>query len=177
MTERETKQILAILEAAYPNFYRGETPDGLRRAVQLWSAMFADDDYREVSAAVSALIASRTETFPPVIGEVKQKMYSVTHRDEKTAAEAWAMVRRAIGRSTYYANEEWGKLPGDVKAVVTPEQLRAWAMDEEFNEPVVMSHFIRSYRDRSERERDYGLMPSATRAVLEQKQQMRLETQ
>ena len=175
MTERETKQILAVLEAAYPNFYRGETPDGLKRAVQLWSAMFADDAYSDVSAAVSALIASRSETFPPVIGEVKQKMYAIHHQDDQTGAEAWALVRRAIGRSSYYAREEWAKLPDDVRKVVTPEQLRSWAMDEDFNEPVVMSHFIRAYRERSERERDYSLMPSATRAALEQSEQKRLE--
>ena len=175
MTTGETKKILAILQTAYPHFYRGETPESLSDAVRLWAMMFADDDYKTVAAAVTALISARTETFPPNIGQVKQQMYSVTHQDDQTGAEAWALVRRAIGRSSYYAKEEWTKLPESVKAVVTPEQLRAWAMDEDFNEPVVMSHFIRAYRERSERERDFSLMPSATRAVLEQRDQKRLE--
>ena len=142
--------------------------------MQLWSAMFADDDYKDVSAAVSSLISSRSETFPPVIGEVKQKMYAITHPEERTGAEAWGLVRKAIGRSSYHAAEEHAKLPEEVRTCVTPEQLRAWAVDEEFNEPVVMSHFIRAYNEKRTAARDYSLMPSAARIAIEQSEQKRI---
>lgn len=174
MTERETKQILAVLQTAYPHFYRGETTESLTRAVRLWAAMFAEDDYQTVSAAVSALIATRAETYPPNIGQVKQKMFDVTHTNERTGTEAWAIVRKAVSRSGYYAAEEWAKLPGDIRACVRPEQLRAWAVDEDFNEPVIMSHFIRAYRERAQRDRDYQLMPPSAKAALEQRQRDQL---
>ena len=157
MTVQDTRKILAVLQTAYPHFYRGETQESLSDAVRLWAFMFADDDYAQVSSAVSALISSRSETFPPNIGQVKQMLYKATHRDEMTGAEAWGLVRKAIGRSSYHAAEEHEKLPEEVRACVTPEQLRAWAVDEEFNEPVVMSHFIRSYNEKRTAARDFSL--------------------
>ena len=174
MTTGETKKILAILQTAYPHFYRGETQESLADAVKLWAVMFADDDYKTVAAAVTALISARTETYPPNIGQVKQKMFDVTHTDERTGTEAWAIVRKAVSRSGYYAAEEWEKLPDDIRACVRPEQLRAWAVDEDFNEPVIMSHFIRAYRERAQRDRDYQLMPPSAKAALEQRQRDQL---
>lgn len=175
MNAQETKKVLAILQTAYPHFYKGYDAEQLQLAVKLWAAMFADDDYKSVSAAVSALIVSRTEGFPPTIGQVKAKLYEVTNTGEMTEAEAWALVRKAIGNSAYHAAEEYARLPEMVQDCVTPEQLRAWAIDEDFNEGVMMSHFVRSYRQRAEQRKMLTLMPASAKNALEAHRQKLLE--
>ena len=42
--------------------------------------------------------------------------------------------------------ELWEKFPEQVKAAVTPDQLRTWALDENFNQGVAESNFIRSFQ-------------------------------
>ena len=57
--------------------------------------------------------------------------------------------------------EEFEKLPGTVKrAVGSPEQLRAWALDCSYNESVVSSQFMRTYRIESARKIELKKLPS-----------------
>ena len=168
MTKQEAKKILATLQIAYPHAYKDWGEEEGDRAASLWSAMFADDDYSLVSSAVTAIIASSTAEFPPPIGAVKQKLYSLTDgADDDTAMEAWAKVRKAIGRGAYHAREAWEALPEDIRRCVTPEQINAWATDDDFNEGVVMSQFVKSYGVRTQRAIDYKLIPEQTKAALE----------
>lgn len=75
MTQEETTKILAILKAAYPNSYKGMTKDEAYGVIGVWSMQFADMPYFIVAIAVNKLIG--TNTFPPAIKEVKDKLRSV----------------------------------------------------------------------------------------------------
>ena len=83
MTQDETLKIMAVLQAAYPNFYRGMTRQDAEGVVALWADMFAEDSYNTVAAAVRAFIASDSKGFPPVVGQIKQR---VTELASRTAA-------------------------------------------------------------------------------------------
>lgn len=64
--------------------------------------------------------------------------------------------------------EEYQKLPSAVqKAVGTHEQLRNWALDENFNEEVAKSNFLRAYRIEVKREQELAKMPSDIRRLIE----------
>lgn len=75
MTREEAIKILSILKAAYPNSYKGMTKDEALGTVGVWAAQFSDVPYFIVSIAVNKLIG--TNTFPPAINEVKNKIRSI----------------------------------------------------------------------------------------------------
>ena len=75
MTQKEATQILAILKAAYPNSYRGMTKEEAIGTVNVWATQFIDIPARVVMIAVNKLIS--TNTFPPSISEVKEKIRSL----------------------------------------------------------------------------------------------------
>lgn len=157
MTLRETGQIMDILETAYPRFYSG---DKGRKALELWATMFEPYPVEIVSAAVKAHIAMDSKGFPPVIGQILEQVRKITQPDELSETEAWALVKKAMRRSGYYSQEEFDKLPRAVQRVVgDPTQLRDWAWDENFNESVVSSNFMRSYRQVVKQEADFAAMP------------------
>lgn len=72
MTQKEATQILAILKAAYPNSYRGMTKEEAVGTVNVWATQFINIPVSVVMIAVNKLIS--TNTFPPSIGEVKEKI-------------------------------------------------------------------------------------------------------
>lgn len=71
MTLAETGQIMDILTAAYPRFYSGAKD---KEAVKLWATMFEPYPVRTVADAVQDFIASDTKGFPPVIGQIMERM-------------------------------------------------------------------------------------------------------
>lgn len=82
--------------------------------------------------------------------------------------EAWALVSNAIRNSTYNSVDEYAKLPPVVqKAVGLPDQLRIWAMDENYNEEVVMSQFQRSYRSELKRQEEFQKLPSDVQRLIQ----------
>lgn len=168
MDKLETLQVLALLRGAYPAFYRGMSDDEIDGIVSIWQTMFADDDAQAVSAAVLALIATKTDGFPPVVGAVKAEIVKMQTPDEMTEQEAWALVARAIANGIYSASEEFGKLPAGLQRLVgSPNQLREWAtMDADAVQSVVASNFQRSYRARRKQEKENLALPSSVRAMI-----------
>lgn len=130
MTRDETLKIMAVLKATYPNFYKDMTCRDAEGVVALWTDMFSEDSYNAVAAAVKAFIASDSKGFPPVVGQVKQRVTelasakalpgNVSRGSEKEAA--W--MRRYInvdhgglGRISQYAREH-GITWDEAKAVL-----------------------------------------------------------
>lgn len=160
MTEKETAQVLAIVKGAYPKFYAGMGRDELLSIVSVWHDFFAPYEPGVVVAAVKALIATDDGGFPPVIGQVMAKIRKLTEPEAMTEQEAWALVKKAIARSGYNSREEFDKLPADIQSVLhDPGTLKAWAIDEDFNEGVVSSNFMRSYRARAASIREWNALP------------------
>ena len=82
--------------------------------------------------------------------------------------EAWALVSKAIRNSGYNSVEEFAKLPPSAqKAVGLPDQLRTWALDENYNEQVVSSNFMRCYRTELARHEELSKMPSDVKALID----------
>ena len=75
MTKQEAIKILAVLKAAYPNSYKGLTKDEANGIIGVWATQFVSTPYIIVSMAINKLI--NTNTFPPTINEVKDKIRSL----------------------------------------------------------------------------------------------------
>ena len=168
MTDRETLRVLAVLRAAYPRFYAGITDGDIDGIAALWQELFAQDDYRIVTAAVKALICGDEKGFPPVPGQVKARIRQITRPQEMTEGEAWALGSKAIRNSAYESGAEFGRLPAGVQRIVgSPSQLRDWgAMDSGTVHSVVASNFQRAFRSRQERDRAYAELPPDVKALI-----------
>lgn len=166
MTIQETAKIMTILHTAYPRYYANTTDEEKKAALNLWSTMFADDDYKIIAAAVKAVIS--TSKFPPTIADIKEKLRLLTTPQGMSENEAWSKVRKAISNGYYSSREEFEKLPDECKAIVhAPEQLKAWAQisEDELN-TVVASNFMRDFRSNEERRREQEMLPSSVKAVI-----------
>lgn len=162
MDRRETAQVLSVLRAAYPNFYKGMGRQELEGIVDLWATMFAEDDPKLVAGAVKAFIATDARGFPPVIGVIKDRLRQITTPEMMTEQEAWGMVFKAIRDSGYRAKEEFEALPPLLRSLVgSPRQLQDWGMmDEDTVQSVVASNFMRSYRARAKHQADFEALPA-----------------
>ena len=163
MTREETVKIIRIMVDSYPNY----KPNNISETVDVWNMMLSDYDYNLVAMALKAYILSDTSGFAPSIGQIVDKIQAISKPQELSEMEAWDMVRIALRNSGYNAEEEFNKLPLIVqKAVSSPSQLRTWALDENYNEQVVSSNFMRCYRTVVARENEIAKMPAEVRALL-----------
>lgn len=154
--------IMAILREAYPMYYKDKSKDELTASVNLWASMFAEDDPRLVQSAIKAWIATDTKGFPPVIGQIKDKMRRLSEPEQMCENEAWDIVSRAIGDSNYGSVEQFEQLPPVIqKSVGSARQLQEWAqMDASEVQTVVASNFMRSYRVKIKHEQEYNALPN-----------------
>ena len=165
MTREETKSILSVLRAGYPNFYKDLNKADADQIIDLWATMFVDEPVKVVIEAVKTLMV--TAKFPPTIADVKEKIYLVTHPQAMTEAEAWNIVKKAIGY--YNAQEHFEALPPILQKLVgSPNQLREWGMmDMDEVNTIVASNFMRSYKARVQHEKETAMLPESTRAMIQ----------
>lgn len=161
MTIDETKMILGILKTAYPNFYKEMSKQEMLNVVDLWADMFKNDNSKLVTVAVKELINSFQ--YPPTIADVKNKMYSLTNND-KTPSELWDRLQKAISRGIYHSEEEFEKLPDEVKEFIrSPRQLKELAMmDSDVVHSVTKGQFFKQIEVIQKRkEEDKKMLPES----------------
>ena len=170
MDRVETLEIMRILKAAYPNYYKDMTKADAEGIVDLWATMFADEPVGVVAAAVKAHISSDAKGFPPHIGAIKNAIAKLMQPEMMTEQEAAAIVLRAAANGSYGAEEEFDKLPPVLQRLVgSPSQLKEWAaMEADAVQSVVASNLQRSYREIAQREREMLTLPSDVRQTMEQ---------
>lgn len=171
MNKQEMAQVMAILKAAYPAYYAKISKEDAIVAVNLWTDMFSEEDAAVVVAAVKALIATKTDSFPPGIGAVKERIARLTRPMEMTEIEAWALVAEAVRKTDWnHPEKQFKNLPGDVQAVLgSPHTLCEYGMvsEEQFN-TVVASNFQRSFRAKRQHIRDYEMLPLNIKNLISQ---------
>lgn len=172
MTLQQTAQMMSVIRAAYPRFYVNTSDVDARAALNLWHSMFEGDDAELVSDALKAFIASDTKGFPPVPGQIREKLgviQEATFGFEMTEQAAWAMVTRALRDSGYHSAERFAELPEDIQRCVgSAAQLHDWAVsDNDALQSVIASNFMRSYRAIAAKRREIRSMPSGVRERIE----------
>jgi len=174
MVESEAVSILRLLKANYPQAYK-VSPQDANDIVNLWMVMF-NEPFEVVFEAVKALIC--TNTFPPSIADVKNKIQLICTAPQLTEIEAWGLVYKAISNSYYNAQESFDSLPKVIQEVVkTPLQLREWSMmDTDTVSSVISSNFMRSYKVKAQHFNELQKLPTSTKNMLEHyKQKLLLE--
>lgn len=164
MNREEAKDCLKLIQANYENF----RPADMTITLNLWAESFKDDPAEVVKDAIWAIIQTSTSDFAPKIGQVRQMMVNRTVPQIMNEAEAWNLVYNALCNSNYHANEEYNKLPEEIRrAVGGPDQLREWAMMDFDSITVAESNFKRTYRAIAEKRAEYLRMPQSMQPVIE----------
>ena len=164
MTREETKKIIRIMCDCYPNY----RPADLSETVDVWTMMLSEHTYQEISMALKAYVLTDTSGFAPSIGQLVEKAHDISRPNNMSEMEAWAIVSKAIRNGGYHSVDEFTKLQPEIKrAVGSPQQLFIWATDEDYNEQVVSSNFMRSYRQVIAQEKELNKLPSDVRNMIE----------
>ena len=165
MTRDEVINILMVIQAAYPNY----KPQDKTVAVNTWYMMLKDYEKEVVEAALKIYIASDTSGFAPAIGQLIDKINTVTAPPELNSMAAWGLVSTALRNGNYGAEQEFEKLPSTVKkAVGSPDNLRHWALsDSKSIETVIQSNFIRTYEAEVRRKSEADKTPPDVRALID----------
>ena len=118
MNKKEAYNILALLQANYPDSLRGMTKDAVQVKVNLWADIFAEEPFELVAAAAKAFMATDTNGFMPAVGQIKEQIRRLRNPDELTEQEAWNLISKALGNGIYGSTEEFAKLPPAVQKLV-----------------------------------------------------------
>ena len=165
MTRDEVKEMLMVIQAAYPNYKQQDKT----AAADIWYVMLKDYEKEVVEAALKIYIASDTSGFAPAIGQLIDKINTVTAPPELNSMTAWGLVSKALSNGLNGAEKEFEKLPPTVKkAVGSPENLRHWAMsDVRSVETVIQSNFIRSYEAEVRRKNEAAKTPKDVMTLID----------
>ncbi len=165
MNREETKKILMVIDATYPNF----KIENKQQTLDAWHFMLSDYDYNEIALGLKTYITTSGSAFAPSVSELigmTRKPAELTAIDEVTA---WGQVRAAIRKGLYYSRDEFEKLDPDVqRAVGTPDQLREWAqLSSNEIETVIQSNFRRRFETMQKRAQEVEAMPAEVRQLLQ----------
>lgn len=168
MTREQTAMILSHIVRAYPTTFKVEDKDK-KGTVDTWHFLLSDYAFEDIAMALKTFVATSGSAFPPSPAELVQMTHKPTELTEMSEVEAFALVSKAVRRSTYYAEEEFAKLPEVVQVTLgNPAILREWAQtnEDEFN-TVIASNFQRAYRATQAREKQKAYLPDEVRKRLE----------
>lgn len=146
MTREETKQLLMMVKAVYPQFEI--KPEQMSATVNAWHLMLEEYPADSVSAAFKIYIKTNNTAFAPSVSQIISCMYAPKKNEQLSEGEAWYLVKEAIKDSAYNSEERFAQLPPIIqRAVGGASMLRQWAMtDSEEVNTVIMSNFQRAYK-------------------------------
>lgn len=164
MTRDEAKKIIRILSDAYPNYH----PQDLSSTIDTWAFMLEEYPYQQIAIALKAYITSDASGFAPSVGQLLDKLRTITAPIETTGIEAWAQVFKAVCNSCYNAESEFEKLPVlTQKTIGSPAVLREWSqLGTEEVQTVIHSNFLRNYEATKKRQKELECIPQDVKSSL-----------
>lgn len=167
MNKKETAQILAILKEYYPREF---VNTDMVAKVEAWYMILKDYDYVIMQNAVMSYVTTDTKGFMPVIGQLIEKVNTISGKKEMTEQEAWQLVYKALCNSAYNSVEEFNKLPPVVqRAVGSAEMLKNWSqLDIDEVQTVIQSNVMRSFKTANKQEKEVESLPKSVKEVVEQ---------
>ena len=163
MTKLETANIVGIIQTYYGGFYKNFGKEETGAMIDAWYIILVDYDFEEFQASLKAYIIGDVKGFPPVVGQIIEKLRVIKSvvTEELNELTAWGLVYSAICDSTYHARERYDEFPETIKkCIYAPEQLSIWGQLElsEVN-TVIQSNFMRTFRGVQKHENDIKQIP------------------
>lgn len=161
MTRNEVKSIVKAMRAQFGSLYqRTQTEQDLSETINSYYLFLADCNYKDALLALNAYMSTGAHEHAPNASQLKAMLNKPKELARQSPAEAWQVVRKAISRGNYYAEQDYDSFAPEIqRAVGSPEQLRIWAQDVDFNEGVESSNFFRRYSDCIRQADEYSKLP------------------
>lgn len=142
-----------------------------QETLEIWLSFFNEDNIEDFKLAINNHI--KTSSKFPTIADIKNQIYESKHK-QMDNNDLWEKLHSAIGRSSYYSEEEFEKLPELVKLYVrNPRQLQDMAsMDSDVINSVVKGQFLKQIENIK---RDYKEGEITNRNLLQEKSFYQLE--
>lgn len=167
MTSAEVWKLVTVVRA-YPQ-YRTATPEDLDGLHSLWSMALGEYSYREASAALAAWVKTDVKGFPPVPGQIIDKIHGMKSNGELTASEAFSAYWDAVCDGIYNAKAKFDALPEIVQRVAgSAANISAAAMDENTNYDVEKALFEKKYHIELSRMKEEAKIPASIRNLIAQ---------
>lgn len=152
-----SKEEFKVIVAGLKNYFPQENFLPTGQAAALWYERLKDIPYDILQAAVHMHVES--STFPPTIFELRMKasrLSATMQAQFPETEEVIAMLEKATQRASYYADEEFEKLPKVVQRLVgSPNGLRSFAaMDEDEVKQILTNRVSKQYEAIVKRERE-----------------------
>ena len=144
MTKDETKKLLMMIEAAYPQS-KFENP---AETIAAWHFLLEEYSANVVMAAFQIYVKTNNTGFAPSVSQIIGCMHKPSEVEQLSEGEAWNMVKRAIQDSAYHSKERFNELPPIIQRCVgSANMLFQWGQtDSDTVNTVIMSNFQRTYR-------------------------------
>lgn len=157
MTRDGIKKCIKAIQLSYQNAYKSFTGDDLKMLIEVWGLQFRNADDVAVFRAVNQAIS--TNDYPPSIAEIKRNLMGM---DEINEEEMWSLLLIAGSNGIYGSEEEWEKLPEDLKAVTTPWTIREIALADNDSLHYIKKDILASLRYHKKKKTEALLSTSYT---------------
>ena len=152
MTEQETRLILNILKANYPQSFRLNQSEA-QALFNLWKMQFVKVPYKIVEDAVNSIISNDNREFAPNVGQVKSKILNNLAPDtDQRAIHAWEEFRKFISFTSSWSSAEeelpvYNKLDSITRRLYTYREAKSLAQLDKNTLEYRRSEFIRLYKN------------------------------
>lgn len=139
----QTKDLLAILEVAYPNHYKKLSDEEKVETVKLYYDFFSHHDARLVVQGLKNYIANNE--YPPTIAGLHQHVKALLP-SQSEPIQLWNAVVKAVRNSAYKSHEEFNLLPVECREWLgSPTQLKDFSqLEPETLNTVVRGQFLKT---------------------------------
>ena len=119
MTREEVKSCLAVINSNYKQCYKEYSDAEMSLLIDIWLIQFASANAEDVKKAIVQYIG--TGRFAPTVADIKEILLNRIPRlsDE----EVWELVKKAGRNGLYASEEEWAKLPEQIRRAITPNTI------------------------------------------------------
>lgn len=160
MNKQETIKLIVGIKTIYPNSYNNMTTEEKNVLIDIWQDSLQDYAYENVYKSLKMYVNSNTSGFAPTPAHIIENLKTMQPDNHLSESEAWDTYYKAICRSSYYAQEEYDKLPDEIKKLTSPNQMRNLALSEgEALMSSIKASFCRDYRNNIENKKKIETMP------------------
>lgn len=160
MTKEGIQKCIRLLTVTYPNTYKQFSEDEFKDLFQVWGIQFRNCDDITVWSALNQCL---DREFPPSFGEIKSRLLSGERASDE---ELWALLLKAGRNGIYGSQEEWEKLPEDLRRIVTPGTIREIALAGNEDLRFIKRDIIREYRVYEEKRNETMMLGMSDRRLL-----------
>ena len=151
MTFDEAKEILNIFGFTYPHYYKDLTKEQKLGLVGLWAEIFKDVPASTVVKAVKDHIKVSKDKFPPMPGEIAERLVAAGRKPfEEQAREAWEVIKDYMGGMNWDTSDvdRYYRLPDEIQKFYSYAALKEMAMGKSReNEMYEKPRFLKAFAD------------------------------